>query len=316
MSIQAEVELLYIVSLPYSGSTLLAALMGNSDNFFNAGEINFIENDYHEDKSCLCQKLVKDCSFWGQIIKELEKANKEGAKVLEFSNDRNLRPVDKRKHKFSSQLSIALGRKVDSLYSYEELSDYSERHEDFIKRMSRVSGAKFIIDSSKTERRLQTLVGHGKVPIKIIYLIKDFKEAFQSRINRARKRNPWYIPIFSIYYGAVMLSQIRIMSNTVRKHQDGSISISFSELCENPHLVEERLSNWLGYEQNFRLDENMKFEMRDQHAFTGNIWMVRNAAKTSMVVVKPSISPSTLTTFEKIVASAFSHFLPREYSKS
>lgn len=68
MTQEDDPTVIYLLGLPYSGTTLIAVLLGKSAEVFNAGELNFVENDYHPAKKCSCGELVDECKAWSPVL--------------------------------------------------------------------------------------------------------------------------------------------------------------------------------------------------------------------------------------------------------
>ena len=71
-------RLLYIASLPHSGSTLLNLLVGNSPQMIGLGGIDRAMRMLLKDRektateSCSCGSSVRDCVYWGEVLKRSE----------------------------------------------------------------------------------------------------------------------------------------------------------------------------------------------------------------------------------------------------
>lgn len=70
-------QIVYIVGLSHSGSTLLDLILGGHSAFIGLGEIALsVDPDLHQvvenHKQCSCGNSLEDCSFWGAVISHLE----------------------------------------------------------------------------------------------------------------------------------------------------------------------------------------------------------------------------------------------------
>jgi len=300
---------IYVVGLPYSGTTLLSSLLGNSPGILNLGEINYLENDYSDERKCLCQESLSECSFWRRIVEKTKQSQDNGNPVLNFTSEQKLRKIDMRSKPISTKIGKAIGIKIGRLYGHEELIDYTQRHKNFFLDVSEIEKPNSIIDSSKSTQRLEAMREFTDLPIRVICIKKSFRSAFQSRIARAKKRSRRYFSITSIYYASVMMAQIRNLRRTLSRFDtDEVIQIDFDDLRQHPQQIEQDLGDWLGQEVNFGVKADSTFKIRNQHAYTGNIWMTRLQSKEPEIQLKPNSAVSTLSPFETWVARIFSIF--------
>src|SRR5512146_3068683 len=65
-----KTKLLFIAGDGRSGTTLVARLLGELDNYFNAGEMlqHFFDEKMHKrDMPCGCNRRAAECEFWCDI---------------------------------------------------------------------------------------------------------------------------------------------------------------------------------------------------------------------------------------------------------
>ena len=72
-----KIEVVYIVGAGRSGSTLLANIVGNYTDFFNAGEIRYLYNRNMQKRNipCQCGQLVEYCNFWASLRHEIKNSD-------------------------------------------------------------------------------------------------------------------------------------------------------------------------------------------------------------------------------------------------
>ena len=74
------IEILYILSLGHSGSTLTELILGSHSDIESGGEIDRLD-DYisnrvpkqgEKERVCTCKKNIKDCSHWKAILSKTD----------------------------------------------------------------------------------------------------------------------------------------------------------------------------------------------------------------------------------------------------
>lgn len=140
-----EIEIIYILSLAHSGSTLNDILLSTDSSIFSCGEVKqlkrYTSRTGYKNYKCSCgAKNIDDCVFWENINNRLKK-KKLNIKMLESELYNN----PKRLIQDTEILFDAVGLET---------------------------GAQFILDSSKSIQRLQILK-NSKYKINLIYLYRD-----------------------------------------------------------------------------------------------------------------------------------------------
>src|SRR5215469_16623653 len=67
------VNLAYILSANYSGSTLLAMLLGSQPEAFTMGEMRVPALQNPDTYRCSCGELIKQCGFWEEVSQRMAK---------------------------------------------------------------------------------------------------------------------------------------------------------------------------------------------------------------------------------------------------
>ena len=69
---------IFILGLPFSGSTLAAAALGSSENVFNCGEVSYVEKDWKPRRPCSCGQQLDLCPHWTAIRAEMRANSAQG----------------------------------------------------------------------------------------------------------------------------------------------------------------------------------------------------------------------------------------------
>lgn len=295
-------ELIFILGLPYSGSTLLALALGNSDEIVNCGEMNYIENDYYEGRVCSCGKTVVECSFWSKIASSLEVKKIRGEPVLNLSARQKLHPLDARNQTARRRLAMYLGLPLNRIFPESVLREYATNHCNFVNDVALQTGARYVVDASKSSRRLETILKYSDMPVRVIFLHRRPEDAFAGRLKRARRRNKHYHTALSPFYMGQMLHHLRnIRRIRGRLRPEQWIDLSYEKFLNEPEAEESRLTEWLDSPVEFNINENRNMEMRSQHVITGNIWLTRRHNLDEPIELANPPERPDLTNFEHTV---------------
>ena len=299
--------LIYVAGLAYSGTTLFASTLGHSDNIFNGGEINYSENDYHHEKYCSCGQKIDNCALWKPMLHSLAEQEASGAKTLNFSEDQRLRPIDSRSRSIWQKVLLVAGVSPEKIFGTPEIKDYVQRHTNFFRTLATQSNSKFIVDASKSFARLDVIAKYCDLPIYVIFLKRSTLQSYASRLKRAKKRNKFYMQIFSpIYLFMIILTNIAINKNLKSIPKNNIIFINYEDFVINPESIEKKLTRFIKTDVDFGIKNN-EVSIGHLHIFTGNIWLSK-ALKEGQTVVPLQLGDgqSSLSWFEKSVFQLFS----------
>ncbi|SLN59078.1 hypothetical protein ROA7450_03049 [Roseovarius albus] len=299
-------KVIYITGLAYSGTTLFSAALGYSKSFFNAGEVNYLENDYHHKKICSCGQKVDDCPVWRPVLNCVKSDSENQIETLTFSQDQTLRTIDKRSRPLWIRLLTLLGVRPEYLFEKEELKDYALRHQNFMHELSSTLNVDFVVDASKNFTRLQVLHQYSDFPIHVIYVRRSHIQTYASRLKRAKRRNRFYLPLFAPVYLSVILFRVRGLRRQLKVFDHSNLSIvDYEAFIDDPSSVEAQLTKELGTPVELGICGN-EFGLDHLHVFTGNIWLAQAAKTGEKVTIKSGDGRATLSWFEKLSYRAFS----------
>ena len=307
----ASPTLIYILGLPFSGTTLFAAALGNSDGVVNCGEISFVEKDFMPWKRCSCGARLAECGFWAPLRAEAARDRAAEKPALALEPEAGPHPLDTRMLPWHAHLRLFLGRPLDAVFPEAELRDYAARHARFIRAAARQAGALFVVDASKSTRRLEAMLRHGDLPIRVVVVSRQPDHAFGALLKRARRRDPSHRLIKAPWHLAAMVYHLRCMDRLRRTlPPDRVIELSYESLVTRPGAVEATLSHWLGTPVCFKVDAENVLPMRDQHVYTGSRWLARLDAGAPTVTLRPPLARPELTPAEARLFAAARRLIP------
>jgi len=294
-------ELIYVVGLPYSGTTLIALALGNDAQIFDGGEINFIENDFHKQKICSCKSLLSECTAWAPVIEEIRREEEAGNTVLSLRDETRLHPIDARKMGFRRRLLNLVGAPLETVYGRDALQAYASKHRDLIHRLARLQNVRFVVDASKNTRRLRTLAKYSDLPIHVVYVRRSARDSFAGRIKRSKRRNKYYNALFAPGFGLLVAYQRAEIRNTLSKlNAKSQTVIDYAEFIADPALLAEKLAASVGHRPELGIDEARQMKVDTQHVFTGNVWLSRLKDPSAGITLTQSDADSHLSWFERL----------------
>lgn len=273
--------LIYIISSPRSGSTLLANILGNSQTFFNAGEISSINGFIRENSrqalafknKCSCGSMFNKCTFWEDILSSsalrLGVSVKNISTLIYMKNKSPFRFLFKKRHLKTIQSNILNN-------SGEEAARHAFAIFDNIVDKT---GCSVVIDSSK---KITNLIAYNQyVPadwkVKILYIYRD-PEATALSIQKAGNRlgiradQNYFINLLKcVHYNALIRECLKKCEH---------LSISLNELCLDFKKIEGDLINFIKIPSINRL--SLVSSMRVRHDIGGSISMTKLAEKIEL----------------------------------
>lgn len=174
---------LFIGGFGRSGSTLLARMLGQIPGFSFVGELEYVWEKYFvENQLCGCGASFRACDFWKDVVQEayegFDRVDLDEIIRLKYSVDR-MRYIPQLVSPWKSQTFL------------ENLARYSENAGRFYAAISKVSGSRVIIDSSKVPSYAYTLANMPNIDLRVVHLVRDSRAAAYSWL---RKKVDYKIP--------------------------------------------------------------------------------------------------------------------------
>jgi hypothetical protein len=239
------IELLYIASPSYSGSTLLTLLLNAHPSIATVGELKWGNIDL-ENYECSCGSLLRECTFWENVVARME------AEGLHFSLQR---PATAFRHASRPWLdrvarSRVRGRLYESARSLALASSPTARQSwSYIQRVNRAAieiildlqGGRIFLDGSKDPVRLQYLLESGDYDVRIIQLVRDGRGVVYSAIKNAGD-----VAETAALEWRRTHEQIERLA---RRLGDGRFfRMRYEDLCSEPDATMDRVCAFLGIE--------------------------------------------------------------------
>ncbi|WP_372993895.1 sulfotransferase [Sulfitobacter sp.] len=303
--------LTYILGLPYSGSSLFAMALGNAEGFVNCGEINYLEQDYHEHRRCSCNALLADCPFWGPLIAQAHERAAAKDPMPQFETEAKYHPIYARRTSLSRRLSMIMGRDLRKTYGAQSIDEHLAQQLGFMRLVLAETGAQEIVDASKNARRLQLLAEQDEFQLRVIVLSRHPENALGARIKRARRRTNWYrqalAPIYTLW---LLFHYIQMGKALAKVPKDRVFRVKYEDFVRDPASMEKVLRDWYGRPISFDRIGDREVNMRNTHVYTGNTWLTRGTKEPRSTVLNAPMDAPELNWFELAQFRFFATLFP------
>jgi hypothetical protein len=174
-------RVLLIAGAQRSGSTLLDRVIGAQEGFCSVGELHRIwEGSYEQNHLCGCGLPFNDCPFWNDVSKKAF-----GADTIKFDQTEAVRLKN----------SVSRIRYVPMLAASHGTKNYMRALEDYSTLLKRlypaihdVSGARVIVDSSKSPAHGLIISRLANLEVHVVHLVRDPRAVAFSWTRQ--RRNP------------------------------------------------------------------------------------------------------------------------------
>lgn len=155
---------------------------------------------------------MRECSFWHDVMRNAGLSSCDEDFFFKYYKKRN---IEARNFDFYSGSYL---RRLFKLFGYEPrilfpeglIKIYAEKCAFLFNVFFRASGKKIIVDSSKDTFWLKLFLKVPQIDVKVIWLKRDLKVLYNSKVKRLKRRCFVYTPIHALfaalwivlYYGA------------------------------------------------------------------------------------------------------------------
>jgi hypothetical protein len=233
-------KVLYIAGWARSGSTVVEQVLGQVGGWLPCGEITNVWRNF----VCGCGSPVFDCPFWQPILKEtLERHPGLDPQAVIAIRDQALTQTP------ATLAAIARERKR-GLDPDSPRGRYRSLLLDLYASLARATGAKVLIDSSKTAADAYMLAALTEVELYVLHLVRDPRATAYSW---SRRKPQSYEPL--VYFG--QLSPRRSSVNWLRRHAvielfvrppqaDRYMRMRYEDFAAQPHRAARSICSLIG----------------------------------------------------------------------
>ena len=206
-------QVVYIAARSYSGSTLLDLLISSHSEAAGVGELRMLSERKRRaglrrnDRPCTCgAKLRTSCAFWRAVF------------------DRTTQEV---------------GRGFDDLDVFDDTHNHA-----VLDAIHACSGARFLVDSSKRNDRLERLLADDTLDVRTIHLVRDPRAQVYGHIKRGE----------SLAEAAQAYRRETRKTRRLLRGRDHLV-VRYERLTREPRTELSRVMDWLGVDfQEAQLD--------------------------------------------------------------
>lgn len=227
-------RLLYIASLPHSGSTLLNLLVGNSPQMIGLGGIDRATTmlvkspEKTQASECSCGASVRDCRYWGSVAAKLAKG---------------------------------------------DATSRIDRYRVVLEEFESTFGASMLpVDSSKIKEPIIDLAAANdlNLDLRVVHLTKDFRTAVISTIDTKRRKKGTKAPgaYLALKAAHKWLRENGKLERCLKQTKVAHFNLGYEELCLNFNDAFGALCEFAGADH----DPDQSLHMNDStsHLFIGN----------------------------------------------
>jgi len=231
-------KIIYIMSDNRSGSTLLDQLLGANPSIMSLGEVHHLTAYSMNDRSvydpvhplvCSCGDPVTSCEFWLRV--EARLGRPISSLRLRF------RLFDRRRHKYAakrftkrtvSRILVRYPRLISTSLFWVIMASRKLAFDSFalFDAVFKASSVSYLVDSSKSPRRLRVLYDSQPQRMVVIMLARNYKGTVHSKMKRGKNLeeavDSW-------------ASRMYVMKKTVEDIPEAQvIRVRYEDLCANP----------------------------------------------------------------------------------
>jgi hypothetical protein len=253
-------NLAYILAVSFSGSTLLAMLLGSQSEATTVGEMRAPAVGEPDTYLCSCGEHIKKCSFWREVSERMAKRGIKDFDITEARisiHDAENRYVRRLLDPLPRGPLLETVRRTGLALSPawpKHLQTMHRRNVALVEALQEVTGAKVVIDSSKIALHLKYLLKSPALRIKVIHLVRDGRAVTMSMLGHGFKRGSRQETV-----AAAALSWQRNNEGAERVLAEVPKSqwmyLNYEELCKTPVETLQGICKFLGMDsRNIVLD--------------------------------------------------------------
>lgn len=264
-------EILFVLSDVRSGSTLLAQLLGAHPDVFSVGEMQWLRAYARDDRSlynpphelvCACGETFASCDFWQTVAARLHRPIRDSFFVPRVFSWTGPGAIRQRPHR---RLWLRLLRTAPSAWLWPGVrrlsggSDIAENNMEVFDAIFAMTGARYIVDSSKNTFRFRSIYDRYHERCRIIVLNRDYRAAVHSRMKRGvsleEAAEKW----------AEKVQQVRALTRGIP--DSVVLPVKYEDICSDPHRELTRICKFLEIE--FR-EQMLRRPTQDIHDLGGS----------------------------------------------
>jgi GT2 family glycosyltransferase len=263
------VPVLYVGGMGRSGSTILERLIGQIDGVCNLGEVVFLaDRGVRENQTCGCGELFAECPFWTKVGD------------LAFGGWDTV-DVDRMDHLFRTVDDVKYTPRMLLPRSTEAFDRRRAEYTSFFRRVyaaaAEVSGAAFVVDSSKQTSLVYALSHEKGIGLRLLHLVRDPRGVANSWTRRVRRPeitdHEEFMPVYRPSYMAALWSGHNLLLAALRLRGVSAYRLNYEQFTADPRGALQAVARFLGRPDvalDFVADDNRTVTLNTTHSVAGN----------------------------------------------
>ncbi len=289
------IDLVYILSPSYSGSTLLTFLLNTHPEVSTIGELKAQALGDVETYECSCGTRMKECGFWQQVSAEL---TRQGVRFdpEDFGTHfrRRGQPVVDRVLRARVRGGAFEGARRLMLHTLpgtrKEFQAVLERNRLLTEVVGNLQRASMFLDGSKDPVRLQYMYEAGLWNVRVIYMVRDGRGTARSYMKHHGISMPEAAWEWRRTHEECDRLVARLPANCWTK-------VKYEDLCGAPDATLNDLFRFL------RVDPaaaNSDYRAVEHHIIGNSMWLKSSGAIRLDEKWRSDLGVETLSAFEKV----------------
>jgi hypothetical protein len=253
MTANASPAVIYLMGGGRSGSTVLDNLLGGIPGYFAAGELRYMwERAVLGGQGCACGRSVQECPVWSQVLAQVlaqvqAQAMAQGVETATLEEmARMIVSLQRRSVRLRHTWQL-LHPRLASAGNRRDAEEYASYLCKLYDAISAVTGARVIVDSSKSPPDAALLIRWRAAPVRLIHLVRDPRAVTYSwtrvKLNPDRSVATELPPVSTLRALADWWKSM-LSAAAVRRHRPGPIdaTVRYEDLMRRPAAVLAQLA--------------------------------------------------------------------------
>ena len=228
-------QVVFINGYGRSGSTILEAVLATRGEVFPVGELRNIWLRGVLGYKCSCNSKILDCEFWKEVLSHV--SGDEGIERFFYKMEAVRSKYDR----------IRYFCKIRSLIDLpDDLVWYINVYERIYQEVSRITGKKVILDSSKNPTHAAILSKSNKIDVKNIHLVRHPRAVVYSwSRKKERKESPnfEYMPIHQFYKSSALWVAMNYQAEMIGGN---NLRVRYEDFIGDPEKTITKVLEFIG----------------------------------------------------------------------
>lgn len=266
-----RLTVVYILGFARSGTTILSNILGEVEGLTHVGELDYLWRRLALRRGkCGCQKLVWDCPFWSNVVKDTMNSLK--------SEKPELATVLAREDSFATFCfelrNSALGT-TDRGREQSKMRDYATAMEHLLHSVARASNTRILVDSTKLVEPAHLFQYMPSISPYYVHVIRDPRGSILSRQRKQAKRVGDKFQLNSVRNAVDCMHWVRANIKSSRfgaSKSDRYLRINYESFAAEPKNTIQKILEFVGApESTLPFLDDKTVVLQTNHTVCGNL---------------------------------------------